>query len=305
MEVAPPTGRRHAAHWCPPAPRYAPCLVATTEEGWEGDRVARWVRQSAGLERQLAPVADVLFEAACLQPGERVLDVGCGTGPTTRTAALAVGRAGRVTGVDVSADMIAAAAEDDLPATAADVDWVVADVVEWACEPTFDVVLSRFGVMFFSDPTAAFSNLAGATVPGGRLAMATWARRDESPMFEVPLQAVLSVIGTPAAVPPLAEGPFSLHDAEGIATLVAGAGWSVPHTEIHDLDLPFGGGMLPAEAAAACMDFGPTRIVTADLDDAARAEVVAAITGALSRHVDEAGHVVLEGRILVTTADHP
>ncbi len=79
-------------------------------EEWSGDRVERWLRQAAGLERQLAPVSEVLFAAARLSPGESVLDVGCGTGPTTYAAARAVGPTGRVCGLDVSGEMLVAAA---------------------------------------------------------------------------------------------------------------------------------------------------------------------------------------------------
>ena len=167
-------------------------------EEWSGERVARWLRQAPGLERQLAPVSEVLFEAARLRPGESVLDVGCGTGPTTFAAARAVGPTGRVWGLDVSGEMLAAAravAGERADAAAAPVDWVEADAVTWLAEAAaHDVVLSRFGVMFFSAPLAAFTNLARATRAGGRLAFASWRRRDESELFAVPLHATLGVL---------------------------------------------------------------------------------------------------------------
>src|SRR4051812_19646648 len=161
---------------------------------WDGDRVARWLRQAAGVEGQLAPVSDVLFAAARLQPGESVLDVGCGTGPTTYAAAAAVGPTGHVCGLDISGEMLAAAASappaDADPAASAPIEWLEADPVAWSPPgPDRDVVLSRFGVMFFSDPAAAFANLARATRAGGRLAFACWQRRDESDLFRVPFEA--------------------------------------------------------------------------------------------------------------------
>ena len=191
--------------------------AAETPETWDGDRAARWVRQSAGLEKQLAPVSAHLFAAAGLAPGEAVLDVGCGTGPTTRDAAAGVGPTGRVTGLDVSQDMLDAAAAVPATADAAPIDWLLADATTWSPPdpPAYDVVLSRFGVMFFSDPAAAFAHLAQATRPGGRLALAVWDRRDASELFAVPLRAALEAMaghGVTPDVPADDEGPFSLHD---------------------------------------------------------------------------------------------
>ncbi|MDZ4236127.1 MAG: class I SAM-dependent methyltransferase, partial [Dietzia sp.] len=124
---------------------------------WTPERVARWLQQSEGIERQLAPASAVLLDTAALQPGERLLDVGCGTGPTTRDAAAAVGPSGRVTGLDISADMIEAARS----VSPESIDWIVADVATWDPPPgAWDVVISRFGVMFFADPVTVFANLA-------------------------------------------------------------------------------------------------------------------------------------------------
>ena len=266
--------------------------VARVSTAWDAERVASWLRRAEALERQLAPVSAVLFEAAALQPGERVLDVGCGTGPTTREAALAVGDAGRVTGIDLSTDMIEVARNASAPS----IDWIAADVATW--EPpaaSWDVVLSRFGVMFFDDPPSAFAALARATAPGGRLAVATWSRRTACPLFEVPLQAALSVLRDVTPPPPDA-GPFSLHDPDAIARLLEEAGWSTASTVTHDLDL------IVEDDAAGFLDVGPTRIVTQGVDEAARAKVVAAIDDALRDHVDADERVVLRGRVLVTTA---
>ncbi len=285
----------------PPAP--------PAPDAWDGERVARWLRQSEGLERQLAAVSDVLFAAAALQPGEAVLDVGCGTGPTTRQAARAVGVDGRVTGLDVSAAMLDAAATVPSGDGTAAIRWVVADAVTWESgAATHDVVVSRFGVMFFSDPPAAFAHLAEATRPGGRLALAVWAHRDESELFALPLHAVLGVrrahgLDDPSDLPDDG-GPFSLGDPPRTTALLEASGWADVAVATHDLALPFGGGLAPAAAAEAAADFGPTRLALEGLADEVRAEALAAIAEAFASHLDAAGHVVLDGRVRVVTARH-
>jgi SAM-dependent methyltransferase len=276
-------------------------------ESWSGDRAARWVRQSAGIERQLAPVSVELLAAAAVAPGEAVLDVGCGTGPTTRAAAQAAGAAGRVTGLDLSEDMLAAAASVPAEPGSAPIDWLQTDGSIWSPqEPAaYDVVISRFGVMFFTDPLAAFTNFARATKPGGRLAIAVWARRSESPVFEVPLQAATRALdrcGAPYDPPPDDGGPYSMHDPAATEQLLTAAGWTAVRQTTHDLTLVFAGGAAPREAAEASLDFGPTRLVTSGADDDTKAAVVAEVTDAFASHVDEDGNVALGGRIRIVRA---
>ncbi len=290
----------------------------TGTDQWSGDRVERWLRQAAGLEVQLQPVSDALFVAARLSPGESVLDVGCGTGPTTYAAARAVGPTGRVCGLDVSGQMLSAAAAstahpDD--AAVASMEWIEADAVTWEPEELqYDVVLSRFGVMFFSDPPAAFANLAHATRAGGRLAFAAWQRRDESALFSVPLHATLGAlrsrgIGSTASgvdfdefIAADSEGPFSLQDPVATASLLHRAGWSDIEVEQRVLVLPFAGGAFPAAAAEAAVDFGPTRLVLSGMDDDSVRAAKEAIRVAFSEHADGNGLVMLSGAINLVTA---
>lgn len=289
--------------------------TTAAEDSWTGDRVARWLARAAGLERQTAPVSDVLFDAAALRPGERVLDVGCGTGPTTRRAAREVGPTGHVTGLDISAEMLAAAADaavaDAQPSQdgVAPLEWVAADVVGWQPEHhAFDVVLSRFGVMYFSDPAAAFHTLATATRPGGRLAMVVWAHRDESELFAVPLHAALGELrrrGVTVQAPSDDDSPFSLRDPATVTTLLTKAGWSHVTCTPHQLMLTYCGGLDAESAAVDAFNSGPTRLVTAQLDDCHRAAVTAAIATAFADHLDNDGHVHLGIQILVVTAARP
>lgn len=274
------------------------------------------------LERQLAPVGDVLVEAASLGPGERVLDVGCGLGPTTRAAAAAVGGSGAVTGLDISTEMLDAAASaaaisasgtgssdsGALGAESAQILWTAADATSWDAPPdSFDVVISRFGVMFFDDPEKAFTNLARLTAPGGRLCVVVWARRDRCDMFEVPLQAVLRHLGSfglspQVPIPPADGGPFSLSDAQHVSALLVRSGWIEPAISTRRLAFPLGGGVDALAASRAALELGPARAVLEGQGDDVVEGARRAVEDALSGYVKD-GSVVLDGEVLVVTAE--
>ncbi|MEO7555278.1 MAG: hypothetical protein ABIV94_01570, partial [Acidimicrobiales bacterium] len=121
----------------------------------------------------------------------------------------------------------------------------------------------------------------------------------------VPYRATLDALrqrGVDVAEPPTDAGPFSLSDADQTVALLASAGWTDARVEDHSLPLTFLGGLVGDEAARAAVDFGPTRVVTADLGDGDRDAVVAAIAAAFADHVDESGRVVLEGRVHLVLA---
>jgi len=279
--------------------------AADPGDEWTGERATRWIQIADAIEPQLAPVSDVLFAAAALRPGERVLDVGCGTGPTTRRAAELTAPGGHVVGVDVAAEMIAAASARPVPDGAAPVEWVTADVTTWQPERRFDVVLSRFGVMFFADPVAAFANLAALTAPGGRLCAAVWGRRTASALFELPLQVALDVAdahGVQVDVPPPDGGPFSLSDPDEVAALLTKAGWRDPRWQAHRLRLPVGGGRDPDGAVDVSLRLGPTRQIADALPPDAVGALRAALAAAFAEHVDATGRVVVDATIGIVTA---
>lgn len=277
----------------------------TDEYRWEGDRVARWLSLAGGLERQLEPVTDLLLAAADLQSGERVLDVGCGHGPSTRRAASAIGPNGRVIGLDVSEDMIHAAEEIESSDQFAAIEWIAADVTGWTSPYLHDVVISRFGVMFFADPDAAFTSMAEATAPGGRLCLAIWDRRDAAPLFEVPYAAAaatLDELGIAYDPPPPDAGPFSLSDRRDTTALLERTGWTDVGWTPHLLSLPVGGGLSPEDAGASSLELGPARLITPD-DPEPRTQVIDAITDAYRNHLNRDGQVVLDGRVIVISAE--
>lgn len=226
---------------------------APMQEYWGGSRGLSWVRRSVAYDGQLRPYTDELISALAPSSGEFALDVGCGTGFTTRDLATAVGADGAAVGVDLSEAMVAGArAASDASGLeriqhpnfeVADVQ--VADLPALNNGRRYDVIASRFGVMFFADPDAAFANLAAATAEGGRFGFICWASPDQNPWFTEPRAAaapVLAAVVPPAAPePPDAPGPFSMAEPDRVADLLQRTGWADVSTRTLRDDLYVGG----------------------------------------------------------------
>src|SRR5881628_2723223 len=161
------------------------------------------------------------MERARIGAGERVIDIGCGCGDTTIALARRVGPAGLVLGIDVSAPMLARAADAAREAGVAHVRFEHADAQTHRFPAqAFDVLYSRFGVMFFSDPAAAFGNLRTALRPGGRLGFVCWQAVPENPWIAVPLEAAAQHMALPPPPAPGAPGPFSFADPERVRRIL-------------------------------------------------------------------------------------
>ncbi|MBF9036840.1 methyltransferase domain-containing protein [Rhodobacterales bacterium HKCCE2091] len=193
---------------------------------WRDDVGGIWVGEADRLERLHGPFTDIILDAAGLREGERVLDLGCGTGAVTRRAAVMVGPAGRVTGLDISSTMLDGARSIPLPGDAAPVDWLEADAQTHPFEPVaYDVILSRMGVMFFADPEAALANLLSAAAPGARFAAICWRTGADNPWFGLASAAVEDVLGPQEPSDPLAPGPMAFADGARVTGLLGAAGW--------------------------------------------------------------------------------
>jgi SAM-dependent methyltransferase len=239
---------------------------------WAGENGRRWLRNAERLEAELGAVNPLLFAAARLVPGERVLDVGCGPGSTTRRAAELVAPGGTVTGLDVSPVLIEAAAA--VPAAGAPITWRVADAQRAPLDAEFDVVLSRFGVMFFDDPVAALANLRGALRPGGRFVAAVWQRRQGNELMELPLDAVVAAAaaaGVTLPVPDPDSGPFSWGDPARVRALLDRAGWRGIEVVPHELTMHVGGASTLEDAVAVAVQVGPARLAYEAADEPLRA----------------------------------
>jgi len=245
---------------------------------WNGPEGRHWADHETRFDAMLDPFVEPVLDAAGIGTGHRVLDVGCGNGALGRAAAR---RGATVTGVDISAPMLARAraraAAEDLT-----VDYLEADAQVQPFAGGFDAVVSRFGVMFFADPTAAFANLARALEPGGRLAFACWQGQPANEWVAVPALAMLPIVGAPDMPPADAPGPFAFADGERVAGLLATAGYRDVRCDPCEPSLLLGGGLDLDEAVAWMAEGGMGKRFLAAADAATTDRALAAVREALA-----------------------
>ena len=203
------------------------------EEYWKGDGGKDWLDNIDGVESLIKPFNEGLYERAMLRDGDVVLDVGCGGGMTTIDIASRVGNTGRVVGVDIAPALLAVAQKRGTGI--ANVEFREADAGSADIgQGIFDLVTSRFGVMFFTKPVAAFANLRRALKPDGRLAMLCWQTLEENAWVFEPLAAISKIIPMPPKPEdpdPDLPGPFSLGTFERIQYVLGEAGFTAVETE--------------------------------------------------------------------------
>jgi SAM-dependent methyltransferase len=223
---------------------------------WNAQMGERWVAQQALLDAQIEPLGVAVMDRAQLAPGQRVLDVGCGCGQTTLQLAERVAPAGSVVGIDVSAVMLERARERaaGLGERGAHIRFENADAQTAALAPC-DLVFSRFGVMFFADPPAAFANLRRALAPGGSLAFVCWQGLQHNEWVRVPLMAAAKHLPLPPPAPG-APGPFAFADPARVRGILAEAGFAEIEIEPHERELAIAQGSLD-EAVGFLMQLGP------------------------------------------------
>jgi len=228
---------------------------------WNSEPGKKWISFEDGLDAVFQAVSDRLFERAKPTDGERVLDIGCGTGATTMEIASRVGTNGLALGIDISEPLLARAEERKSKAGFDQVHYLLADAQTHKFEPgSFDTMTSRFGVMFFEDPVAAFRNLSDALQNGGRISFVSWAPMAGNPWFEVPRDAAVSRFGKPSPAPPRAPSPLAFADRDYVLEILNEAGFSECVGEVETLKFDYPGAV--EDVAYLASNIGPAvRIV--------------------------------------------
>lgn len=277
--------------------------IANVEQAaaWDGSEGDMWTKHAERYEATGRRIWNVFLERQPISEHDRVLDIGCGTGKSTRDAAR-LAASGLALGVDLSARMLERARQCSAAEGLTNVRFEQADAqVHPFDEESFDVAISSFGAMFFADPVAAFGNIARALKPGGRLAVLAWRELARNQWLTVLREAL--AVGRPLPEPPPAvPGPFGLAEPAHVRRVLGAAG--LEGTDVEPIDEPIEFGTDADDAFSFVRTLGIVEGLTQDLDDTTKARALDAVHGALVAHDTDEG-VLLGSSAWLITARRP
>ena len=277
---------------------------AEQAEHWNADEALHWVAQQERYGAMLEPFGELVLEGAALRSGDDVLDVGCGCGDTTLTAARAA-TTGTALGVDLSEPMLTRARERTKREGLTNARFEQGDAqIHPFPDAGLDVALSRFGVMFFEDPHAAFANIARALRPAGRLSFACWQGLEANEWLMVPGVAVAAHVPLPDLGEPDAPGMFALGDRDRVAGILAGAGFADIDIEAAAPPLLIGGGGTLDDAVTFMREGGIGQALLADAEPEEAERAVEAVRDALKPYVTPRG-VELGSAVWIVNSRRP
>lgn len=267
-------------------------------EYWNTRGGGTWVRFQDALDRQIEPLGLAAMKTLKPEKGERILDIGCGCGQTSLDLASRVGGTGSVLGVDISKPMLEVARQRPLPARDSHVTFELRDAQsDDLGQERFDAVFSRFGVMFFSDPVAAFANIRKSLKPTGRLTFVCWRPLKQNPWMQAPLEVALPLLPPMAPPDPTAPGPFAFADAGRVELILTAAGFG--SVKVSAFDTAIGGGDLEQTLELA-LNLGP--LGAALRENPERAEmVVGVVRDLLSKYATPNG-VLMPAAVWIVAA---
>ncbi len=264
---------------------------------WNAGAGETWAALQARMDAQLEPLGLAAQTALAPQAGERVLDVGCGSGQTTLALARAVAPGGTATGLDISRPMLEVAKARAAAEGVAGASFIEADAQIHPFAPgSFDAAFSRFGVMFFADPAAAFANIRKGLKPGGRLAFVCWRAPDHNPFMTLPMAAAADLLPPGPPPTPGAPGPFAFADPERVRSILTDAGFQDIAIAPHDEKI--GSGDLD-QTLEVSLKVGPLGAMLRENPDK-RGAVIGAVRKALAEHEGPDGVKIASATWIVT-----
>ena len=281
----------------------APAISAPAYSDWQGATGEGWAANASHYETMLADVGAALLDHAGFLPGERVVEIGCGSGRFARRVAAAVAPDGAVLGLDISPALGRLARQEAAETGTGNLQILVADA-QTAVPPgaPFGRLVSRFGVMFFADPAAAMSNLHAMLASGGRLDFAVWAGIDANPWAGAIMEVARTHLGLPRG-DPRAPGPFAFSDEAHLRTLLVGAGFQAVRFTPWQGKVRFGGpGVSAAEAAGLAVAGGTLAGPIQAASEKTREALLADLAARFQPYLTDAGALVPASVHLVTAA---
>lgn len=267
---------------------------------WNGPGGKHWTDRQQLQDIVLSPVSEVLIDRAAVKAGDAVIDIGCGCGATSFDLLHKVGPTGRVAGIDISEPMLGRARE--LAPKDAPVEFVLADATVYPFAPTStDVLFSRFGVMFFAQPSDSFANMRKALRPSGRLVFACWRTPRDNPWMMLGLQEAYKHVPKLPEMKPDDPGPFSFANEERVRRILGEAGFSGVGLERVDLSLDIATGRGLEAAIETILAIGPTSRALENQPQDKIEAVTQLIRTALAAH-QKGETVPLGGSIWIVTA---
>lgn len=253
---------------------------------WNGQTGRKWAEDQVQMDRMMQAMTDTVVAAAVPQAGESVIDVGCGAGATSLAFADAVGPDGSVLGVDISHPLLEVARTR--AAGRANLRFVEADATVYHFAPAAaDLIVSKFGVMFFAEPVRAFRNLRLALKPGGRLAFICWRTLAENPFATVPIGAALRHLPPQPPPDPNAPGPFAFADPVRVGHILTEAGFQTPAFAGFDSTMTVG--RVPADAAREAVLMGMASRLLMNAAQAVKDAVIEDLTGEYEKRLGNDG----------------
>jgi len=268
---------------------------------WNGIDGEFWTREQDRLDAMLAPITGPLVAFATPVARTTVIEVGCGCGTLAIELAHAVGPSGRLVAVDLSEPMLAVARER--LGTFANASCLLGDAAELSFQGlNAELITSRFGVMFFGDPVAAFANLATGLAPGGRLRFACWRPIEENPWLRLPLQAVYEHVPRLPPSAPEEPGPFAFGDTGRVKRILTMAGFTTPTFTPLDISIELAPGGTVDDAALQATGTGPARRALEGQPEKVREAAIESIRRALASYNSDTG-VKLPGGVWLVGAE--
>jgi SAM-dependent methyltransferase len=242
------------------------------------------------------------MQCAAIKAGEHILDIGCGCGQTSLELARQVGLQGSVLGIDLSLPMLERARDRQREQGLTNIEFLQTDAqTHRFASPRFDLAFSRFGVMFFADPTAAFTNLRSALRPQGRLCFVCWQGLEKNEWAKVPITAAAQHIALPSPPAPGTPGPFAFADQTRVRQILTNAGFGEIDLTSHETQLSMGGASTVSDAVDFSLEIGPVAALLRDADAAAREQVRGSLHAALTPFAKHDG-VRLKGAVWIVQA---